>query len=455
MPNAFRLAFRRAMYQTRTMDRIDSTQPPNRPTSPERRQVVAASWAVIVVFTASGFVMASWLSRLPVVRDHLELSPAQIGLILLVGACGSVGALPLSGAIVDRFGAARTTLGAAIVGALGLLGVVGAFWLANPWLLAACLVVANAGIAVWDAAMNLEGAMVEQGLGRAIMPVYHAAFSGGTVLGAGLGALMARLAVPFQVHLPLVLVLAVTAVALAVTRYLPEDGGAPHAATAPPEGEVPAAELVERSRSPFAAWLEPRTLLIGLVTLSAALTEGAANDWLSLASIDAFDLSNSDGALMLTVFLCAMTAMRFLGTGLLDRFGRVPILRLCIALALVGLAIFGFAPSAPIAAIGAVAWGLGAALGFPVGMSAASDDPQRAAARVAVVSTIGYSAFLAGPPILGLLAELVGYRSALLFIGIPLIISLFVVKAAAPLPGSVGAAVDVADVPQAEDARES
>lgn len=88
-------------------------------------------------------------------------------------------------------------------------------------------------------------------------------------------------------------------------------------------------------------------------------------------------------------------------------------------------------------------------------MSAASDDPRYAAARVAVVSTIGYSAFLAGPPILGLLAELVGYRSALLFIAIPLVVSLFVVKAAAPLPGSVGATVDVADAPVPEDIRET
>lgn len=443
------------------MDRIDSSQPSNRPTNkpsnqpdpPARHHVVTASWAVVAVFAASGFVMASWLSRLPAVRDHLELSPATIGLILLVGACGSVGALPLSGAIVDRFGAARTTMGAAIVGALGLGGVVGAYTLQNPWMLAASLVVANAGIAVWDAAMNLEGAMVEQGLGRAIMPVYHAAFSGGTVLGAGLGALMAERKVPFQVHLPLVLVVALAVVAFAVARYLPAAQLA-----AGPDSEQDSSSAgsgSQPSRSPFAAWLEPRTLLIGLVVLSAALTEGSANDWLNLASIDAFDLSNSGGGVMLTVFLCAMTAMRFLGTGLLDRFGRVPILRLCIALALVGLLIFGFAPTAPLAAIGVVAWGLGAALGFPVGMSAASDDPRYAAARVAVVSTIGYSAFLAGPPILGLLAELVGYRSALLFIAIPLVVSLFVVKAAAPLPGSVGATVDVADAPVPEDIRET
>ena len=90
--------------------------------------------------------------------------------------------------------------------------------------------------------------------------------------------------------------------------------------------------------------------------------------------------------------------MRWFGTTLLDRYGRVAVLRLCAGLSLVGLLIFGLAGPLWLAVVGIVAWGAGAALGFPVGMSAAADDPLRAAARVSVVSTIGYSAFLAGPP---------------------------------------------------------
>jgi len=103
-------------------------------------------------------------------------------------------------------------------------------------------------------------------------------------------------------------------------------------------------------------------------------------------------------------------------------------------LALVGLLVFGLVPDDLLwlALVGAVLWGMGAALGFPVGMSAASDDPLRAAARVSVVSTIGYSAFLAGPPLLGLLAHEVGYRHALLAIAVPIVVGLLVVNAAAP-----------------------
>ena len=199
-----------------------------------------------------------------------------------------------------------------------------------------------------------------------------------------------------------------------------------------------AANATGGARHAFGAWLEPRTLLIGLVVLGAALTEGSANDWVGLAVVDGFHQENAVGALTFGLFVTAMTGMRLLGTGLLDRYGRIAVLRLCALLSITGLLIFGLVPTLPLALVGVVLWGAGAALGFPVGMSAASDDPVRAAARVSVVSTIGYTAFLAGPPLLGLLAAHVGYRHALLAIAAPVIIALFVLPAAAPLPTAAG-----------------
>ncbi|ACQ81423.1 major facilitator superfamily MFS_1 [Beutenbergia cavernae DSM 12333] len=400
---------------------------PSAPSTAAAALVGRASYAVFAVFALNGFLFAGWVSRLPAVRDLLGLSPAQIGLILLVGSAGSVLALPLTGAVVVRIGTARTVLVAAGVACLGMGLVALAVALGLAPMLAACLFVAQIGIAGWDVAMNLEGAAVERLLGRAIMPRYHAGFSVGTVAGAGFGALSARLGLDVSVHLVVVLAVVALAVVASVRFFLP--AALEHA------GEEPAAtEKHGAGRSVFGAWLEPRTLLIGLLVLSAALTEGAANDWLSLAVIEGFELRDDAAALVLAVFLASMTGMRFFGTGLLDRFGRVAVLRLCIALALVGLALFALAPWMPVAVAGAVLWGFGAALGFPVGMSAASDDPAHAAARVSVVASIGYTAFLAGPPLLGLLAEHVGYRNALLAILVPLAISLLVTRSAAP-PG--------------------
>lgn len=398
-----------------------------------------ASWAVFAVFFLSGFAFSGWASRLPAVRDALDLTPAQMGVLLLALAAGSVIALPLSGVVVQRLGATRTVQVAGSTGVGGLLLAAGAVSAHTVWLTAAGLFAYGAGTAVWDAAMNLEGAAVEQRLGRAIMPRYHAGFSFGTMGGAGLGALAAHLGVPLGAHLAVVLAATLVAVLVAARSFLPEGTHAAHAdADHAADGASPA--TTGGRAGSFRAWGERRTLLIGLVVLAAALAEGSANDWLSLAVVDGFGTSEAVGAVGFALFVTAMTSMRLLGTALLDRFGRVVALRITASLALVGLLVFSLAPTLPLALVGVLAWGTGAALGFPVGMSAAADDPRLAPGRVAVVSTLGYTAFLAGPPLLGLLADHVGYREALLAVVVPTAIGLLLVGVTRPLAGGAAAA---------------
>jgi len=393
-------------------------------------EVRLASAAVFAVFLLSGVNFASWAARLPAVRDALDLTPERMGVLLLVGAFGSLVSLPLSGIVVERIGARRTVLGFALLNAVGYVVVSLGVMLGEVLVVGPGLVLAGIGTGVWDAAMNLEGAVVEQRLGRTVMPRFHAGFSFGTMAAAGVAAVAAGLHVPVQVHLPAVVALSSVAVAVSVRHFLvdgPDDVRHDQPGTPGP----PAAP--RGARAALGAWLEPRTLLVGLVVLAAALTEGAANDWVSLAVVDGFGTAHATGAVAFGLFVTAMTAMRLFGTSLLDRYGRVAVLRLCAGLAAVGLLVFGVADQLWLALVGVVAWGMGAALGFPVGMSAAADEPLRAAQRVAVVSTIGYSAFLAGPPLLGLLAEHVGYRHALLAILVPVVLGLLVTGAARPL----------------------
>ena len=414
---------------------MNTTEASSRPS--EERTVRAATIAVFAVFVLNGFNFANWASRIPSVRDELSLSAAQIGLLLLIGSIGSLLALPLAGIVVMRLGAARTVVVFAATSTTGLLVASSGVAIGQLIMVGVGLVMFGVGTGVWDAAMNIEGAAVEQRLGKAIMPRFHAGFSFGTMAGAGVGALAAYLHASVIAHLAVALSVSLLGVVWAVRAFLPagvEIGVAPGALSSPAD-TLPD---VARARHAFGAWLEPRTLLIGLVVLAAALTEGSANDWVGLAVVDGFDQTNASGALTFGLFVTAMTAMRLLGTGLLDRYGRVPVLRLCAVLSIAGLLIFGLVPSLPLALVGVVLWGAGAALGFPVGMSAASDDPVRAAARVSVVSTIGYTAFLAGPPLLGLLAQQVGYRHALLAIAVPVVIGLLVLPAAAPLPTAAG-----------------
>src|SRR5262249_50189970 len=156
------------------------------------------------------------------------------------------------------------------------------------------------------------------------------------------------------------------------------------------DAEEPAAG----ARDSLGAWRERRTLLIGLFVLAFAFAEGAGGDWIGVAMIDGHDAPAAVGTLAFACFLSAMTSVRWIGPGLLERSGRVPLTHALGGLAIVGLVLFAYGPSTPVAFAGPVLWGAGIALGFPVGMSAGADEPARAAARVSVISSIGYCAFL-------------------------------------------------------------
>lgn len=186
----------------------------------------------------------------------------------------------------------------------------------------------------------------------------------------------------------------------------------------------------EQPTSAARAWLEPRTLLIGVMVLALAMTEGTANDWLAVALVDGHDVSHATGVAGFAVFVLAMTAGRIAGTGLIDRFGRVVVLWGTMVLAAAGVLLIVLADQPVLVVAGIVLWGIGASLGFPVGMSAAADDPVRAASRVSVVSTIGYAAFLAGPPFLGFVGDQVGTLKALLVVAVLLMPAALVVPSA-------------------------
>ncbi len=190
--------------------------------------------------------------------------------------------------------------------------------------------------------------------------------------------------------------------------------------------------------SRWQVWTQPSTLLIGVIVLGMGAGRGSANDWLPLAMIDGHGLDTPRAPPSLTVFLAAMTVGRVAGSPLIDRFGRVPVLRISAAVAVVGLGMLIFVLSVPLAIVGVVPVGLGASLGFPMGMSAAADDPRTAAARVSAVATIGYVAFLAGPPLIGFLGEHVGLLGALLVVFVFIIaagLASGAAASAAPPPG--------------------
>ncbi|MFC9549949.1 MFS transporter [Rhodococcus sp. NPDC056960] len=252
--------------------------------------------------------------------------------------------------------------------------------------------------------MNVQATTLEVTLKRPLIPRLHAGFSIGAVAGAGFGSLMLRFDVPFPVH-----VLIVAAVLLALTpliaRNFPADAAAAPAKSAPEQSNANGA---------LSAWREPRTLVIGAFIAMFSFCEGTGNDWLAVASIDGHGVSESNGSLMFAAFTSAMTIGRFVGPIAIERVGRQRSAVLCSVSAILGVLSVALTASTTFVIVGAVFWGIGTSLGIPLGISAAGDDPRRAARRVSAVLTISYVSFLSGPPLIGFLADHTGVLNAII-----------------------------------------
>jgi len=392
-----------------------TTTPPTTPLSYPggltRKQVTSWRNAMFVIFALCGIGMASWVARVPAVRDALQASTLEMGILIFGIAAGSIVGLLASSHIIARLGARRTMALCFTFGPAGfVVAGLGASFGPNFVVVFIGLAIFGAGLSICDVSMNVSGAANERALRRAIMPIYHAFFSVGTMVGAGLGALAEAASLDIWIHITAVAMLmfgsAQWALRYLQSEHIVEDGV-----------EAVADDDHSKSwRGRLSIWRDPRTIFIGLIVLGMAFAEGSANDWLALAMVDGHDVDNASGALMFGIFVTSMTVGRLCGVFLLDRFGRVPVLRGSALLAIAGLIIVIFVPNATIAIVGIVMWGLGSALGFPVGMSAAADDPKTAAARVSAVATIGYCAFLVGPPVIGVLGEHYGILNALLVV---------------------------------------
>ncbi len=417
------------------------------------RPVARARLLLIGCYALMGFMVSGWLARIPAVRDQLHLSTAVLGALLLVGSVGSLLTVSVSGLVVQRIGSRQALVASTVVLGVGyaLMGV-GPGIRSVP-VLATGIFLNGVGVSLANMVFNLESARIERAMARTVIPHFHAAFSMGAVAGSAGGALASRLGVSVTAQLTAVAVVAVVWRLASIPGVVLDpspDELAPAAATARPASA--GVRRGVRTGAGRSAWTERRTLLIGVVVLAASLSEGSANTWLSLAVVDGFHEPEATGGVVLGLFVAAMTVVRLLGTRLIDRFGRVAVLRVSGLVSLAGLVTFGLAPSLPLAGAGVVAWGFGAALAVPIGIAAASDDPRRAAVRVALVSTFASGASIAAPPLLGLAAETMGARHMLLLVVVAMVASVSVSRQVArprapePQTSSAARSASVADL---------
>jgi len=383
------------------------------PTALKRRN------ALFLMFFLPGLGISSWVTRTPDVRDLVDASTAQMGLILFGLSIGSMIGILGSGALVARWGT-RAVIGAGIVCVAVGVAVIGAgAALGSGPIVAFGLGLFGLGMGGAEVAMNVEGADVERAVGRSVMPLMHGFFSLGTVIGAVAGMLLTAASFPVVWHLVVVAAIVLSVLFIAI-RDIPAGYGRRAGGT----GEVAAPRA--------AVWKDPRLLLVGGIILALAMAEGTANDWLPLVMVDGHGFDAALGSAIYAVFAAAMTLGRFVGGWFVDRFGRAAVLACSALFGAVGLAVVIFVDSQIAAAAAVVLWGIGTSLGFPVAMSAAGDsgDHSETAARVSFAATIGYVAFLVGPPVLGLLGEHFGLRIAMIFVLVLVTVAMFLAPAA-------------------------
>jgi len=390
-------------------------------------------WTITAAFGLGGIAISAWGPRLPAIKASLGIGPAVIGLLLAGVTVGALLGLLVSAPALRWLGSRRSVAGALLLIATAMTVIGVALILGSVPLIAVAFAILGLGIGVLDVVINVEGSAIERAAGRTLMPMMHAAWSVGAAVGSGIGASCAALGIDPSAQL-------IAEAVIIAAATLGMAAGIPHG-TRGPAGQ--------RADSRKAAvgqwlrgWLDWRLLLIGVVMLGVELGEGSANSWLTLAVRDDHGQTAAVAATFFTVFAATEALTRIFGGPVVDRLGRVRTIRATTGLGVVGMLLFIEAGNPWIVLIGVLLWAVGVSMGFPLGMSAAAESGHDPAARVSVVASIGYFANLAGPPVIGVLAQSAGILRSLW-----LVAALFLVAFAAAGSLRRQPVLEAADIP--------
>jgi MFS family permease len=368
---------------------------------------------VTAAFGLGGVTISTWGPRLPAVKADLGVGTATLGLLLAGGTVGAILGLLASTPVLHRLGS-RRAVGGAILLIAAALSVMGLALIVNSVpLIAIAFVITGTGIGTLDVLINVEGAAVERAAGRTLMPSMHAAWSIGAAVGSGIGAGCAALGISPAAQFIGEAVL-IAAAAFVLAPGIPRGEHAP--AVQAQASQARATQAPDRGaalRHWLRGWLNWRLLLIGVVLLGVELGEGSANSWLTLAVRNNHGQTAAVAALFFTAFATCEGLTRIFAGPLVDRLGRVRSIQLTTVLGVIGIVMFILAGNRWIVLVGVVLWAVGVSMGFPLGMSAAAESGPDPVAQLSVVASIGYFANLAGPPVIGALAQSAGLLNSL------------------------------------------
>lgn len=348
---------------------------------------------LLLAFAAFGALWGTWAVLLPELSRQLAPSPGELGLALSMGVVGSIPAMLVGGRLVDRFGPRRLGGASGIVYALGVaaIGAVGTYLQ-----LVVVLLFAFAVSGIFDVAINAAAIDLERRSGRSVLPLLHAAFSGGGAVGAAATAVGLGLGTSYHwLYLPTAALLALAAVAWARTR------GAPHERLTAPPGQ----RTLYRS---------PLLLVLGAATAFAFFAEGTMESWSAIYLRGTLGLSLVAGSSGPALFHGAMCIGRLISSSTVRRFGRRTTMAGAGAAIMVGMTAALVTSVAPLALAGFAVVGLSLASIAPVTLSLAGEaGAGRAGQASAVITTLGYNGFLFGPALIGGVAQATSLRLAL------------------------------------------
>ncbi|MGW2560981.1 MFS transporter [Streptomyces sp. NPDC001514] len=403
--------------------------------------------ALTVFFALDGFLFAGWVVRIPAIKQQTGASESGLGLALLGVSAGAVVTMTLTGRLCRRFGSHPVTVAA---GVLMSLSIALPAMTHSTLALGLVLLVFGTAYGGINVAMNSAAVDLVAALRRPVMPSFHAAFSLGGMIGAGLGGLVAAGLSPVA-HL-----FALTGIGLLVTaaagpmllrhpspaRPVPPT---PSSDRGRPASARTSAQAAARTCAPAAARLTGRTrrlvVLFGVIALCTAYGEGALADWGALHLEQDLNAHPGVAAAGYSLFALAMTTGRLTGTTLLERLGQTRTLVAGGATAAAGMLLGALAPTAWLALLGFAVTGLGLANIFPVAVARAGAIA--GPGGVAAASTLGYGGMLLGPPAIGFLADWFSLPVALTTVavlaGAAALIGYAARTAQAPVPGTHGA----------------
>ena len=348
-----------------------------------------ARLAIAVYFFVSGFGFATWAARIPAMQQHLGLNEAQLGAVLLAFPAGLMLTLPVTRRLFQHFSSRQMMLVGAVCYnlALGLLGLAD-----HPWQLAVLLFGFGCSRNLFNLSVNAQSVGVQALYGRSIITTFHGIWSVAGFAAAGLSALLIRGGVSSLAHFAGVAV-GLTAVAL---LFYP--------------GSLPLPPSPPATRSVF-AWPERKVLKYGLIAFASMACEGTFYDWSGVYFARTVHAAPALAPVGFTLYMVAMTTGRFLGDGLVGRFGIKFVLRVSGVLMSSGLLLAAAFPTPLLAGLGFVLGGFGVSCVVPLVFSlVGKSNPLGAGAAIASVSTVSYFGFLMVPPLVGFVARAASLR---------------------------------------------